>query len=84
MDKCCHYAKADDRFHLLRSLAIWYQYEEPKRELFPEVLQLKQMISNFSIGKEVITVMLLLPLPFLMFSRESMRSSSSAHELHCV
>ncbi|CAN0227561.1 unnamed protein product [Pylaiella littoralis] len=30
------------------------QYEEPKRELFPEVLHLKQMISNFGIGKEVL------------------------------
>lgn len=29
------------------------QYEEPKRELFPEVLHLKQMIANFGIGKEV-------------------------------
>ncbi|CAM9194930.1 unnamed protein product [Ectocarpus fasciculatus] len=30
------------------------QYDNPKRELFPEVLNLKQMISNFGIGKEVL------------------------------
>ncbi|CAM9146216.1 unnamed protein product, partial [Ectocarpus sp. 12 AP-2014] len=30
------------------------QYDNPKRELFPEVLHLKQMISNFGIGKEVL------------------------------
>lgn len=29
------------------------QYEDPKRELFPEVMNLKQMIANFTIGKEV-------------------------------
>lgn len=28
------------------------QYEDPKRELFPEVLNLKQMIANFSMTKE--------------------------------
>lgn len=33
--------------------AVLLQYEEPKRELFPEVMNLKQMISNFSISKEV-------------------------------
>ncbi|CAM9733939.1 unnamed protein product, partial [Sphacelaria rigidula] len=30
------------------------QYEDPKRELFPEVVNLKQMIANFGMGKEVI------------------------------
>lgn len=30
------------------------QYEDPKRELFPEVLHLKQMIANFGMGTEVI------------------------------
>ncbi|CAB1120211.1 unnamed protein product [Ectocarpus sp. CCAP 1310/34] len=30
------------------------QYDNPKRELFPEVLHLKQMISNFGIGNEVL------------------------------
>lgn len=43
-------------FSFCRSVATWQQYEEPKRELFPEVLHLKQMIANFSIGKEVIAV----------------------------
>ncbi|CAM9675104.1 unnamed protein product, partial [Laminaria digitata] len=30
------------------------QYEDPNRDLFPEVLNLKQMISNFGMGKEVL------------------------------
>lgn len=32
------------------------QYEDPKRELFPEVVHLKQMIANFRMGREVSTV----------------------------
>lgn len=48
-------------FHVSAMLGFWRlscflhtrQYEDPKRELFPEVVNLKQMIANFGMGKEV-------------------------------